>query len=293
MIQDKNGFCFCTLACGKNYRDLALLLAKDIEKFSPNTSFVILTDYPNDFSQQPNVLAFKHRQQSIKFYHDKRFVIAKGLSLFNSCIFIDADMRILAPVPQYPKWISTPGITARGCENMPKKYAKVLAGNPDAKLLKEFKVAKKAASKLNLELENEHLNFVYEYLFAVTKDSGKEIEFLKQWEILASYCELNGLYDSEGNAIGLAAAKAGLPVRWSTMEGISFFKNRIEFVRIKKGESKMEDMAIYFEQQTKLEYPKRFIWQKTILKIAKLIKYLYNFLRLRILTLKNFDFYYR
>ena len=77
------------------------------------------------------------------------------------------------------------------------------------------------------------------------------------------------------------------------MDGISFFKNRIEFVRIKKGESKIEDMAIYFDQQTKLEYPKRFIGQRIVLKINKTIKYLYNLLRLRIMTLKDFDFYYR
>ena len=148
MIQDKKEFCFCTLACGENYRNLALLLAKDIKKYSPNTFFIILTDCLSDFSQQPNVLVFKYKQQSVKFYHDKRFAIAKGLSLFDSCIFIDADMRILAPVPQYPNWISEPGITARGCENMSKKYAKVLAGNPDAKLLKEFKVAKKSCFKV-------------------------------------------------------------------------------------------------------------------------------------------------
>lgn len=77
------------------------------------------------------------------------------------------------------------------------------------------------------------------------------------------------------------------------MEGISFFKNRIEFVRIKNRESKMEDMAIYFEQKAKLEYPKRFILQRTILKINKILKYLYNLLRLRIKILKDFNFYYR
>lgn len=46
MVQQENKFCFCTLALGKKYRALALLLAKDIEKYSPHTSFVILTDNP-------------------------------------------------------------------------------------------------------------------------------------------------------------------------------------------------------------------------------------------------------
>jgi hypothetical protein len=286
-------FCFCSLAFCQRYRDLALLLAKDIEKYSPNTYFIVLTDKISDFSQQPNVLAFKHRRQSVKFYHDKRFAIAKALSMFNSCIFMDADTRILAPVPADMEWIKEPGITARVYESMPKKYAKVIAGTAGVKLLQEFEVSKKAAEKINLELSDENIKFVYEYLFAVTKDSGKELEFLKQWEIIANYSELNGLYDSEGNAIGLAAAKVGLPVRRSEMEGISFFKDRVELVRIQKGQSKMEEMSVYFQQQRMLEYPNRSILEKIVVKLGKIIGYLYNLLRLRIVTLSNFDFYYR
>ncbi|MBW4445652.1 MAG: hypothetical protein KME38_01930 [Spirirestis rafaelensis WJT71-NPBG6] len=293
MNQAEPEFCFCTIAFGKKYRALALLLAQDIERYSPKTSFIVLTDNPSDFNKQPNILAFKHRSQSVKFYHDKRFAIAKALSLFNSCIFIDADMRILAPVPADMQWIKKPGIAARTCEIMPKKYAKVLAGTATAKLGREFKVTKKAAQKLNLDLENEKVKFVYEYLFAVTKDFGRELEFLKQWETLANYFELNGIYDGEGNAIGLAAAKAGLDVRLSEMEGISFFKDKTELVRIQKGQSKIEEMSIYFEQQKMLEYPKRSLLEKVAAKLGQSITHLYNLVRLRIVTLSKFNFYYR
>jgi hypothetical protein len=286
-------FCFCTIAFGKKYRALALLLAQDIEKYSPKTSFIVLTDNSSDFNKQANILAFKHRSQSVKFYHDKRFAIAKALSLFNSCIFIDADMRILAPVPVDMQWIKKVGITARTCEIMPKKYAKVIAGTSSAKFEREFKVTKKAAQKLNLDLENEKVKFVYEYLFAVTKDCGKELEFFKQWETLANYFELNGIYDGEGNAIGLAAAKAGLDVRWSEMDGISFFKDKTELIRIQKGQSKMEDMSKYFEQQKIHEYPKRSLLKKVTAKISQSVTHLYNLARLRIVTLSKFNFYYR
>ncbi|MBD2451050.1 hypothetical protein H6G76_28760 [Nostoc sp. FACHB-152] len=286
-------FCFCTLAFGKNYRNLALLLAKDLEKYSSETTFIVLTDEPRDFSKQPNVLAFKHQQQSVKLYHDKRFAIAKGLSLFDSCIFLDADMRILAPVTHDMEWITTPGINARGCEMMSNKYAKVFSGGSDSKLLKEFKVTKNLAKKLNLELDSSNVNFVYEYLFAVTKDEGKEIEFLKQWDTIAAYYELNGVYEGEGNAIGIAAAQAGLPVRWCAMDGINFFKDRTELIRVKKGQSNMQDMKIYFEQQRKLEYPQHSLMKKLIIKIRKQILYFFYLLRLRIVTLKNFEFYYR
>jgi hypothetical protein len=293
MNQAEPEFCFCTIAFGKKYRALALLLAQDIERYSPKTYFIVLTDNPSDFSKQRNILAFKHRSQSVKFYHDKRFAIAKALSLYNSCIFIDADMRIVAPVPADMQWIKKVGITARTCEIMPKKYAKVLAGTACAKLCREFKVTKKAAQKLNIDRENEKVKFVYEYLFAVTKDCGKELEFFKQWETLANYFELNGIYDGEGNAIGLAAAKAGLDVRLSEMEGISFFKDKTELVRIQKGQSKMEEMSIYFEQQKMLEYPKRSIKQKVAAKLGQSITHLYNLVRLRIVTLSKFNLYYR
>lgn len=286
-------FCFCTLAFGKNYRNLALLLAKDLEKYSPDTPFIVLTDAPREFSRQPNILAFKHQQQSVKLYHDKRFAIAKALSLFNSCIFLDADMRILAPVPQDMQWIQAPGISARGCEIMPKKYAKVFAGVADGKLLKQFQVTKNLAKKLNIKLDDANVNFVYEYLFAITKDGGKEIEFLNQWDTIAAYYELNGLYDGEGNAIGIAAAKAGLPVRWCAMDGIKFFKDRTELIKIQRGQSDMQDMKIYFEQQRKLEYPQHSLMKKVIIKIRKQMYYLYYLLRLRIVTLRNFEFYYR
>ena len=116
-------FCFGTLALGDSYRALALELAKDIEKYSPHSSFVILTDKPHYFSNQPNVLSFYHKQR-VGCYHDKKFVIEKCLSLFNCCIYIDADMRILAPVPQDMEWIQIPGIKARACHSMTKRYAR-------------------------------------------------------------------------------------------------------------------------------------------------------------------------
>lgn len=293
MTQKEKGFCFCTLALGKSYRALASLLAEDLEKYAPETSFIVLTDNPLDFSRHSKVVAFKHCQQSVKCYHEKRFVIAKSLSFFNSCIFIDADMRILAPVMQDMKWIIEPGIAARACDSMEKKYAKVIAGSAKPKVIREFKVTQAMAQKLNLDVKDNNLKFVYEYLFAVTKDCGKEIEFLKHWEIIAPYFELHGVYDGEGNAIGLAAAKAGLKVRWSDMEGIAFFKDRTELVRIQKGQSNLDEMSIYFEQQKMLEQPKRSILEKVVVKISRSISYFYHLARLIIKTLRKFNFYYR
>ncbi|MEH2121177.1 hypothetical protein [Nostoc sp.] len=276
-------FCFCTLALGKVYRGLASLLAKDLELYSPNTAFIVLTDNPQEFSKYPQVLAFQHQQQGVKCYHDKRFAIAKALSLFNSCIFIDSDMRILAPVPEYIEWLLEPGISARACMDMPKKFAKALT-KTDKYFSREIEVIKKAAQFLNLDPECENVTFVHEYLFSVTKSTGKEIEFLETWEILAKYFELNGVYEGEGNAIGLAAYKAGLPVRWSEMSGISFFNNKTELIKIQKGQSNMDEMLTYFQDHGKLAHPKRSILEKIVFKLSKAIMHIYRAIKYRVVT---------
>lgn len=276
-------FCFCTLALGKVYRGLASLLAKDLEIYSPNTAFIVLTDNPQEFSKYSQVLAFQHQQQGVKCYHDKRFAIAKALSLFNSCIFIDSDMRILAPVPEYIEWLLEPGISARACMDMPKKFAKALT-KTDKYFSREIEVIKKAAQFLNLDPECENVTFVHEYLFSVTKSTGKEIEFLETWEILAKYFELNGVYEGEGNAIGLAAYKAGLPVRWSEMSGISFFNNKTELIKIQKGQSNMDEMLTYFQEHGKLAHPKRSLLEKIVFKLSKAIMHVYRAIKYRVVT---------
>ncbi|MEH2189293.1 MAG: hypothetical protein V7K64_24480 [Nostoc sp.] len=274
-------FCFCTLALGKVYRTLAGFLAKDLELYSPNTAFIILTDHPQEFSKYPQALAFQHQQQGVKCYHDKRFAIAKALSLFNSCIFIDSDMRILAPVPEDIEWLLEPGISARACMDMPKKFAKAL-GTTNKKFSREIEVIKKAAQFFNLEPEWENVTFVHEYLFSVTKSTGKEIDFLETWSILAKYFELNGVYEGEGNAIGLAAYKAGLPVRWSQMSGISFFNNKTELIKIQKGQSNMDKMLTYFEEHERIAHPKRSILAKIVFKLNKAIMHLYRAIKYRV-----------
>ena len=109
-MENQQNFCFCTLAIGERYRNLALLLAKDIEKYSPSRKLIILTDKPKHFQQQNNVLAYLHHPQSVKFYNDKRFVLQKSLELYDSCIFMDSDMRIVDFVP--PQLNFRPGIVA-------------------------------------------------------------------------------------------------------------------------------------------------------------------------------------
>ncbi len=291
--EDKN-FCFCTLALGERYRSYAFLLAEDIEKHSPGTKFLILTDKPQKFSHYSHVLAFPHQQQSIGCYHDKRFVIAKALSLFHTCIFVDVDMRILDKVTPNLKFL--PGITARSCASIVKHNKIYVSSVSDAhkpKRIRDLEIVNKLAQKLDVNLEDNNTQFVMEVLFAVTRQDGQEMEFLKHWETIAYYCELNGFTCAVGYAIGLAAAKAGLAVRWDAMEDIVYFKDWVERQKIKKGQANPEASLIYFQQHEAIEFPKRSIFKKVALRLDKTIGYYYRSLRLRLVTLSNFDFYYR
>jgi len=295
MNKEEKNFCFCTFAAGPIYRSLVKNLVSDIEKYAPGTTFILFTDKPSEFSNNSHVLGFKHKRQGISFHYERRFAIAKALSMFNSCMYLDADVRICAPVSQHivaREWL--PGITARSCTSMTKHFRTLINDSPPPSMVRKFEFTKKMARKLDLDLEADQVPFINEFLFVVTRDAGREVEFLKQWEKLATYCELNGIHDAPAFAMGLAATKVGFPVRHDVMEGLDFFDDRIEAVRIAKGQSDPEAKKVYFEMQKKLEYPHRSIPQKIMRKIGKFIDYGYQSTRLKTTSLlKYFDFYYR
>lgn len=270
-------FCFATLAMGKKYRSLALELAKDLEKFT-DIKFILLTDKPLEFSQQTNVLAFLHTQQSVSCYHDKCYVLEKALSLYDACIFLDADMRILREIV-LQEWL--PGITARS-------YANIIKHNQNNTFLPDLQ---KIAKKWDLDLEN--INFVSEFLFVITKDNHKEQEFIKLWKKLGNYLELHGIYNGEGNAIALAAAKAGLIIRYDEMPGIDFFNDKIEKIRIQKGQRDANITQKYFDEYQKIAFPNKPKWQKALDKLGYIIKRFYLIIRLKIKSLADINFYYK
>ncbi|MBD2665551.1 hypothetical protein B6N60_05277 [Richelia sinica FACHB-800] len=276
---NNNDFCFCTLALGKEYRDLALLLAEDISVYAPGIPFVILTDKPHYFSQFEQVQSFQHSQKSVGCYQDKVYVISKALSLFSSCMFMDADMRILKEFPQF-QWL--PGITARSCSSIKKHFATKMTNNVNTN--KKYLVVEKSAHHLNLNLQDENIRFVHEFLFVVTRDEGKEIHFLKLWEQLGRFFELNGMYDGEGNTMGLAAAKVGLTIRHDTMENLDFFKDKIERVRIKYGQSEPEKNRIFFEKREEICRKNHPLIKKIITKITTKIMFYYRYINLRLIT---------
>lgn len=256
MSQTEKDFCFCTLALRPKYRLLTKGLAEDLDTYSPGTLLVVGTDEPEDFREQKNVLAFKHRQKGILHcYNDKRFVLEKALSEFRTAIIIDSDTRIVEKVPSNIEWRA--GITA-ATENIVthvKKYN-----------LERLQSLETVANKLNISLDN--VSWVGESLFIISRDNGKEIEFLKQWGKIGNYLELKGIHSGEGNAIGLAAAKIGWTVNHASWDEIKGVTNHLD--------ASYEQKSITF-------------WEN----LKRRIGYHYRLNVTRLQALNDFDFYYR
>ncbi|MEM6253680.1 MAG: hypothetical protein AAF821_12240 [Cyanobacteria bacterium P01_D01_bin.156] len=250
--------CFCTLAVGSRYRAHAKLLASDIQQYSTALPFVVLTDCPEDFVNYPNVVAYKHRLKSVVGYHDKLYVIERAISTFETCLFLDSDVRILGPIPptiEFPQ-----GLTGRfGCS--------ILKHNKYTKVRPALSLIEASAEKLNLDLET--VVWLHECLFVVRRQNGLEKQFLNYWKALAYYFQMHDIYNGEGNVMGLAAAAASLNVEFRRDDAFPFFKDVIEKERIKKGESSLDLNAPLFQTHKRIEYPHRLFHTKVIQKLQK------------------------
>ncbi|MGB3491141.1 MAG: hypothetical protein WBA57_00325 [Elainellaceae cyanobacterium] len=266
-------FCFGTLAVGDRYRAHAQLLAQDIQRYAPQTSFVVLTDQTAEFAAHNHVVAVPHTLQSVKGFHDKRFVIEKALEHVDVCMYLDSDVRILGPVPTQTQWL--PGITARtGCN--------ILKHNEAKQKRKALPKIQHVAQTLAIDLTQTF--WFHEFMFTVKKQAGVEREFLKVWQTMSYFFEMNELHDGEGNVMGLAAQKAGLTLQLDAADRFPFFKDNIEKVRVKNGQSSLDDKKSYFETHLKIEYPHRPIWHKSIKKLTRKMGVLYRSLRLKSLA---------
>lgn len=273
-----NNFCFCTLATGKRYRTHAKILANDIQKHSPGTQFIVLTDKPIEFQEYSNIQVFYHKTQSIKGYHDKVFVLQKALELYDTCIFLDSDVRILGTVPADMEFL--PGITARtGCN--------IIKHNSSGNNLKQknLPLILELGQKLSINLEK--TGWIHEFMFAFKKDNGKELEFFRLWLEISKIFEKKGIYNSEGSIIGLSAAASGLTIRYDSHDRFPFFKDLIERVRIQKGQSKASEKQYLFDIQNRIEYPQGSVWKKGVDKLTQQVVFFSRLLRLKFQSIQE------
>lgn len=270
--QSDPDFCFCTLAIGKRYRQHALMLAEDLHQHSPKTLLVVLTDQPKAF-QLSNTKAFKHSLQSVGGYHDKRFAIEKALQFSRSCVFLDADVRILGTVPEQMNF--PPGLTVRISSDITEPT------RPQPLL----NATQQASKRLCVSLEG--VRCFHEAMFAVTCQNGAEQEFLKLWGELADEFELRGWYRNEGCVAAIAAAKAGFGFQTEYYDRFPFFKDVIERERLKSNPDAIQEKQIYFDIHRSIESP-RSLPQKALRKVSRKLQHFY---RVRKLKLRHSQFF--
>lgn len=273
-------FCFCTLAVGDRYRAHVKMLAQDIQTHMPSTTLCILSDQPEQFKNFPHVLVFKHHLQSVKGYHDKRFVLEKALSLFESYMFLDSDVRLLGPLVEEMNW--SPGITARAGTDLVKHIQNIK--NP-----KEIEVIKAAGKKLNIDLQQ--VKWLHEFMFVMKRQNGLEGEFFELWQTISYFFEMQEIYHGEGYAMGLAAARIGMTFDFFREDKFPFFKDNIERVRIQNGQAIIQEKQIYFDIHKQIEYPKRSLWEKINNKLSKQVVFYYQLFRLRVFIKKDPNYY--
>lgn len=250
-------FCFCTLALGSKYRLMTKQLAEDLANYCPSSVIVVGTDAIDEFKNCPNIVAFEHQQKSILHcYNDKRFILERALLEFPSAIYIDADTRIIETIPDNLEFL--PGITGlfKNALNHITQYRP-----------QDLAKIKDVADKLNISIDKVH--WIGESLFVVTRDEGKEKEFLQMWGKITSYLELKGMHSGEGSVMGLAATKVGLNVTktdsWETLN----------------------KLTQHLDAST--QRSKRTFWQN----LQRRLGYHYRMTKARLAALKDFDFYYR
>jgi hypothetical protein len=282
MYENNKSLSFCTSAFGKKYNLMAKLLVGDLEKFAPNHLFVIYTDIPALFKDSLNVLAVRHSCRGVLPYHERRFAIFHALKIADSTIYLDSDVRICSPLPENLNF--SPGLTARSCGNFQKHMKSQFERKSNSPKLRKTKYfIDKMAQRAGVDMNSPDLKFINEFLFAVTKQEGRELDFLELWGDLAIYADTLGLHKHPTYAMALAAAKSNFSVHRSEMPGLDFFDDRIEHEKIKKGESHKDAKAEYFRQQENIEKVKKGVLSKFLRLISNKFKLFYNRTRVKLM----------
>ncbi len=241
MSQSTNKACFATLALGPQHIFHARQLAMDLEFFAPAHSLLVLSDQPHAFDKHPNVRALRHQQQSVfRCFHDKRFLIDASLHHAGTCIVIDSNVRILAPIAADAFEDLEPGISAAHLYSIESKWRsdennrEHASKKEQASLSREKHIVGKALRVIGTT-PNE-ARFPQEYLYAIKgSDKATQVrEWLGAWSNLAHYFDFHRLPWSEGFGIGLAAAATAMPVECvRILPDSAYYKERTHLFNLK------------------------------------------------------------
>ncbi len=230
---NKMKYCFCTLALGRKYAYLSKQLAGDLKRFNPEVKLVVLTDYPELLEGDKNIIAVAHKKRSVMGYNDKLCVVNTSLEIAETCILLDADMRILAPV-HLDDSVFTPGIKAYRIRSW--EYSILEANTGEAASWKKdnLRIMRLLRAKYHLQQADSDIPFIVEFLVAFTRHD-KMAEFLRTWNEIAVFSEKNGMFIHEGFSIGLAALLTGYPYCEAHFKGFKFFEPYISYQELVDG----------------------------------------------------------
>jgi hypothetical protein len=217
---------FSTLAIHAPYRMRAKLLARDLERWLPDATLVVLTDETDDFAEHPNVHAVGHsptgpmaadylRDPGISHggggaYHDKRFALAEALRLAPTATLLDADSRMTTQ-PAIP--LLGPGLAvAHGDRETVLDH--LLWCGP-----RRLPAFIGLARHLGDESLLERAWWCQESLLSVTKD-GAEDRFVEAWGVAGDYLQSRGVFSGEGGVIGIAAAMVGWDPDFAALDAL-------------------------------------------------------------------------
>lgn len=204
--------CVGTLALGLQYRVHAKLLAFDLLLLHPDIMFIILTDEPDFFCDLHNVIPIKHRSTGIRFcYHDKRFVFEAAFQQFDSCLFVDADSRLVDTI-NFEELLSVDAfIVAPIVEPLVEKLelevfvrkSRFNFNNP----LRKRRIFEKLSKLMRVDISE--VAFIQESIFLINKKKCNYGDFLSAWNYCALFTTARLFEFSEGSSIGLSAAYVG------------------------------------------------------------------------------------
>lgn len=236
-IQLEN-ICFGTLAYGLQFRIHAKILAQDFLLWHPGTRFFVVTDHPEYFQSLPNVIAVKYKPSGIRScYHDKRQVLKEALNHYAICIYLDADCRIVEPIPFDDLIHDQVFFTAIYGENLETKLSiEIRKGDKAGRFngphrRKRILSAAAAGEGVNFN----QVTFINETFFVVNSQHGDAQEFLTSWDFCARYTTARLFEFGEGASIGIALEKANEKhfllnkcPSWLFKDGFSDIKTKTE-----------------------------------------------------------------
>jgi hypothetical protein len=264
MFNNIKNSCFCTLAIGKDYRELAQTLAESLQHIAPDRKLIIATDVPKDFHQYKNAIVFKCIQTSPLFpYSEKRKALRRALEEFDSAVFVDADSKFI----QYPLNTAWPPGVVVSYDTQRSLAASLRKYYPG-----DFDLFQKLAKKLSVKPSLEEIKFpAPQSPYVVTRDNGKELEFLDNWDLITQYLEVNRCKTvSDGYSMALALASVGWEPQY--VEEFKQLNESIQHIghRVNKINS--------FNQYDKLKLR---------------VTYYYRFLKVCMNALKDIDFFFK